>query len=159
MEPAVFLITPVLRGKGKALGKNNAANALWDKKQFPGRELMTFRKSIDPNKTHTHTIWKLSTKLRDGKIGHNLRIKSPLQVHLMLSAALTPTFIYAFFFFYNFKSSYFGDRAGLVFLMSRKCLHFIHVTFFNWDILLGVPDQQVSLLKTGTLCISNDLAL
>lgn len=113
MEPAVFLITPVLRGKGKALGKNNAANALWDKKQFPGRELMTFRKSIDPNKTHTHTIWKLSTKLRDGKIGHNLRIKSPLQVHLMLSAALTPTFIYAFFFFTISNPVTLGTERGL----------------------------------------------
>ncbi len=109
MELAVFLITSVLRGKGKALGKNNAANALWDKKQFPGRELMTFRKSIDPNKTHTHTIWKRSTKLRDGKIGHNLRVKCiwccqlPWRRHLFM----------LFFFFTVSNPVTLGTERGL----------------------------------------------
>lgn len=53
MEQAVFLITPGLRVKGKALGKNNTAHAIRDKNQFPESELVTFRKNIDPSKTHT----------------------------------------------------------------------------------------------------------
>lgn len=64
------------------------------------------------------------------------------------------------FIFLQFQIQLLWGHSGACIPDEQKVPSFYtHVTFFNWDILLGEPDQQVSLLKTGTLCISNDLAL